>query len=529
MSGKLRTLAIAILVLALGTALLGNIPRARATVGYDVGTSTDVAALYDHMNRKIIYDGTYFWLFYWDGTVLQYRYSTNGITWAGSGNAWAEGNYGRAAGACVEYNSPYVYVVTGHESYTIWFIRGSISGTTITWGSSVRIHNSGTYYNGLGFCRLANGRLLVTYHHYATGGNAYYSDNEGVNWSSLNDGTSATITSSTGGTVLVAMTSSKAMAFWKDSSNSLWYTRYASGAWGTMTAFASTTLTAGWTYFSATASGDVVWLVYLDSSSYLKLRYWTDATSTWSSVESPYGSTAVSGAFPTISVDVLTGMVYVFWAVADNIYYVIRYTDGSYSSRQTLITETTDTITENSFCISFNSQKSTILVAYTAKTASPYVIRTYFIHSQSVHVTYYISGVSNSGKVYVSQGISVPINMANGTVTQYGNQSELILFGLPAYAFSFHGWSGTSSSNDNPWSLTLYTNRTIYATFYNTTLIGNATEGHVMDGYTFYNNSTTLRYGTFVATAGEDSIWFVLGIAGIAFLAIGLVFTARRG
>jgi hypothetical protein len=502
-----------VLSILFGLASVPGAPKARAVVGYDVGTSTDIYPLYASSNRKIIFDGSYYWVFYWDGTVLAYKYSLDCITWSGSGSAWSYSYYGRAGGACLEYNSPYVYVIQGTGSYSIRFIRGTISGTTITWGSSVQVHSSGTYYNGLGFCRLTSGRLLVTYHHYSVTAGGYYSDNEGVNWSAINDGSSAAVTSTTGGTIVVAMSSAKAMSFWKDSSNGLWYTRYASGAWGTQTQFASTTIAAGYyPNFGVTANGDFVYLAYRDSSDIIRFRYWNDTSSSWSTVEAPYSTNAQAGANPVISVDGNTGIVYVFWAIADVIYYVWRSTSGTWSSRITLISETVDTLSEGFLQCSYSQGLSRILVAYTAKASSPYVVRAYWITTQSVYITHYISGVANSGKIYSSIG-GFPANVVNGTMTQYGNGTTITFYGLPANGFIFNGWSGSIvatpwTSSDNPYTVVLYANRTIFLALANSTLTGTATAGDVASGKTFYNTTLTKRTGTLVLTgnATEDDV-----------------------
>jgi len=503
-----------------------NIPSAHAAVGYDVGTSTDSLALYNTNNRKIVYDGTYYWCFYWDGALWQYRYSMDCITWAGAGSmGWGEGYYGRNAGLCVEISGSTIYCITGHETYTIWFARGTISGTTISWAASVRVHNSGLYYNGLGFCRLSSGRLMIFYEQASNTIYAYYSDNEGVGWGTANAANVVTITSTTGGNCMVALASSGiGMAWLKDSTNGLWWIRYnqASG-WSAPSQFASTTLAAGYSQLALTADGDTVWGVYLDNSNYIRLRYWTEAGAAWSGVESPYGTTAQAGCSPIVSVDSVTGVVYIFWGLSEKIYYITRQPDGTYSGRLTLVDETTDTLNEYYVTCALKANNFRVLVMYVAKSGSPYTVRVFALITVSVWATYYIAGVNNSGKLYVSVGgVSVAANMANGTSVQYANQTSLLLMGLPAYNFAFQGFNGSKlgvawSNTSNPHTLQLYSNCSVWVWFFNAssgafTFSGNASESDVLTGHSFYNNSTTIRYGSMVIGVGGGVNAFPVGL-----------------
>jgi len=127
--------------------------------------------------------------------------------------------------------------------------------------------------------------------------------------------------------------------------------------------------------------------------------------------------------------------------------------------------------------------------------------------------------------MYTSIG-ALPANVANGTVTQYGNQTTITFYGLPANGFIFNGWSGTSSSSDNPWTVVLYTNRTVYLNLGNSTLIGNATESDVMAGQTFYNNSTSaIRTGSYVPTGGTVNYLpgIVLGMISLCVVVIWFI------
>jgi hypothetical protein len=122
-------------------------PGTRASYQVDTSTSSDATA-YSHQ-RKLIHDGTYWWAFYYNGTETVYEYSSDGSTW--SNTAQQAFNTTGMIYASLWYNdtgsSKVVYIVGDRNSASrnVYVKRGTISGTTITWGteSTVTISPAG--------------------------------------------------------------------------------------------------------------------------------------------------------------------------------------------------------------------------------------------------------------------------------------------------------------------------------------------------------------------------------------------------
>ncbi|MEM3793315.1 MAG: hypothetical protein QXS76_00250 [Candidatus Bathyarchaeia archaeon] len=98
-----------------------------------VATSTSSASVMPY-SRSTFFDGTYYWAFYFDGANTVYRYSSDGSTWSAATTLvnrpnmafWHEGNM--VYGAYGWYDGGYYVGVT--------FLKGTISGTSISWASS---------------------------------------------------------------------------------------------------------------------------------------------------------------------------------------------------------------------------------------------------------------------------------------------------------------------------------------------------------------------------------------------------------
>jgi hypothetical protein len=119
------------------------------------------------MQRKLFYDGTNFWSFYFDGTDTSYRYSTDGgLTWTDGGPAFSTTGVRRAS---IWYDSSgnYVYIVgeAGVASTNVLVRKGTVSPSShaISWGSEGTIAIS--TYTMLGktpfICMDASGYLWV--------------------------------------------------------------------------------------------------------------------------------------------------------------------------------------------------------------------------------------------------------------------------------------------------------------------------------------------------------------------------------
>ncbi|MBU0624196.1 MAG: hypothetical protein KJ672_05060, partial [Candidatus Thermoplasmatota archaeon] len=104
------------------------------------GTTTSPDATAMSYQRKLFYDGTNFWSFYWDGTDTVYKYSTDsGVTWTVGGSVFKTSGVNEASIWWDSSNSV-VYVVgdTSGAKKEVEVQKGTVSPAThaITWQAS---------------------------------------------------------------------------------------------------------------------------------------------------------------------------------------------------------------------------------------------------------------------------------------------------------------------------------------------------------------------------------------------------------
>ena len=319
---KLALVLITILVAVFAT------PTAKAQISTGI-TSAYSSALSFGIQRKLVFDGTYWWLFVWDGTYLSYYYSKDLQTWTRGGAVWSYSPYFRAGGADVRISGNTVYIAqlyysSIYYSYYVYFIKGTISGTTILWGSTVTVFSSDSYHVGGSLAIGSDGKLWIALHSYSPGVVAYYSTDGGSTWTRTTVSNSIAISASTGGVVIVPMSSGKMMVLVKDANNNLYYSIWSGSSWSSPAQIASGVAN-GWGYFSATSNGDVVYLAYVDSSGNIKfMKYtgtsWTTATTI---------ATASTTSHPVVEYDYTNKIIYIFWVNSGTIYLASSTDDGA--------------------------------------------------------------------------------------------------------------------------------------------------------------------------------------------------------
>ena len=106
------------------------------------GTTTSPAATAMSYQRKLFYDGTNFWSFYWDGTDTVYKYSIdNGSTWSASSTIYKASGVNEAS-IWWDASNSVVYVVgdTSTASVNVRLQKGTVTPatSTINWAGSDR-------------------------------------------------------------------------------------------------------------------------------------------------------------------------------------------------------------------------------------------------------------------------------------------------------------------------------------------------------------------------------------------------------
>ncbi|MCK4950069.1 MAG: hypothetical protein KAS60_08290, partial [Thermoplasmata archaeon] len=110
-------------------------------------TSSASSTAYSHQ-RKIVYDGTYFWAFYYDGDEgkTMYEYSSSGESWSNSAVSAFSTSGVNYASVWLDSDNSTIYIVgdTSASDATVITRKGTISGASISWGSEYTVTVSGS-------------------------------------------------------------------------------------------------------------------------------------------------------------------------------------------------------------------------------------------------------------------------------------------------------------------------------------------------------------------------------------------------
>jgi hypothetical protein len=135
-----------------------------ATVIASAGTISDITG--NSTNRKLIYDGTRYWAFYMkSGTsnTLFYAYSSNLTSWTETSVALETNTTQGGVTIDVLWDSANSLILVGHfnsSSGNIRYIRGVISGTTISWGANTTYVFASGLSGGLFICEDSSGYAI---------------------------------------------------------------------------------------------------------------------------------------------------------------------------------------------------------------------------------------------------------------------------------------------------------------------------------------------------------------------------------
>jgi len=344
-----------------------------------IGTSTHPDSTKHHFHRKVIFDGTYYWVFYWDGSNYVYRYSPTMHTWSDPVVLWDKLYYGRAGGLDVKLYNGIVYVTqleyTAVGGYRTWFRRGVMGDRVITWDTPVLIRQHSYFHIGGSIERSTTGRLTIPVMEWGYYIWDLYSLDEGKTWYAVSL-TNPPVGSNTGGTMVVRMLGGKLMMFMKDGYNTFTANLFNGTSW-TGFVLLNKELQTDFSDFSAVARGDIVDTVYLTSGNDLIHRRYTGS---WSSEVGVYKNVTPTSV-PALLVDDATGDLYCFWAgdpTANHIYYKRRNNaTGAWDANPTdWINESIELLTGNgvisAFFRTYGGKRGVI---YSTKTASPYNVK----------------------------------------------------------------------------------------------------------------------------------------------------------
>src|SRR5437899_8695534 len=293
------------------------------------------------LRRPVLFDGTNFWGFYNDGNTIGYEPSANGLDWVNTAvNAFTTSGMERVstwfydAGA-----SKIVYIVgdpgTGSSGTKVMVRKGTISGTTISWGNETVVtvsnnniqkrphiaRDSSGYLWVLSTNKEANGDYRVA---------AVRSNNPddvsawGTYFNLMNSGASADWNQG----MIAPLGSGNVYAIWY--SNGPIYGRlYTGGSWSGTTDTIDTTSSSVYLKGPSAVvdSSFKIHMGYTDTSGAVVYRQRTSSWSPLTTVDAGPGD-----QYPAISLDTGTGDVYAFWIASTYQIMAKKYRRGSWST-----------------------------------------------------------------------------------------------------------------------------------------------------------------------------------------------------
>ena len=348
-------------------ALTGGISSSVGTLAWAVDSATSNQATSSSNQRKLFYDGTNFWSFYFDGANTVYKYSSNGgVAWSSSTRAFTTTSGVLKASLWYDSGTGSVYLSGDTSSATeyIYMRKGTVtpSPASISWGTEVAfdistsnhpLANKNSYImkNASGAVWLCvSTKVHATQEQYnlRTASTSSGDDITGA-WTDRGNLAQGTLSNSNGVVTLLPGPLSNGIASWAIYSyDGGVYSRTHSGSgWSSTTeihAPSSGTTAENTVYAPPSAlvdDNDVVHVVYgtsnMASGNWDPDIHYTYSTSanTWSTKTTLNAAGGDVHKFPTISLDSSTGNIYVMWVKdgtsADNIE-VMKNVTGTWST-----------------------------------------------------------------------------------------------------------------------------------------------------------------------------------------------------
>ncbi len=315
------------------------------SVTVDTSTSS-TPTQYSHQ-RRVFYDGTYFWAFHDDGTTTYYTYSSTGETWM-NGYSAAFTSAGVKATSVWFYSSgsiKTVYVV-GDDAASdkeVFARRGSISGSTITWDSEalVTISTKNMVSKIAFICRDTSGYIWVASSEQEADYNfaaIRSTSTDSVSaWGTFTPLMAADIANANIYGVIVPLASGNMYGLWY-ADGTIYGKMYTAGnsTWWTSQKTINTTSSGVSTKGPSVVvdSSYNINLVFSDSTGRVIYRQRTTSWGTATVV-----TTTTNNVYPSITL--MSSDLYVFWIDSSNQITAKKYSGGSWSSISGIDTSTT--------------------------------------------------------------------------------------------------------------------------------------------------------------------------------------------
>ncbi|MFQ5883728.1 MAG: hypothetical protein ACE5IO_01350 [Thermoplasmata archaeon] len=301
--------------------------------------------------RKVVYDGTYFWSFYYDGDEgkTMYEYSSGGDSWTDTAVSAFSTTGVNYASVWLDGSSIYIVGDTSASDATVIVRKGTISGTSISWGSEYTVTVSGSNLgNKVAFIsRSSTGYIWIVSScqetNYNIAGVRSTNTDDVSAWDTRTVLRASDVTNNYVYPQVVSLSSGDMYAVWYADGN-IEGSAYDAGttSWdGTETSIATTAGAKDKMGPSVVAdSSQTLHLIYSDSSGYIQYKYKTTSGS-WTDGASDPETSSQYNFYPTLSLLTTNDNVYAFYVRGNQIY--CKYWD---SSSWTEVTLTSDTNTK---------------------------------------------------------------------------------------------------------------------------------------------------------------------------------------
>ena len=383
--------------------------------------------------RNVFYDGTNFWAFYFDGSDIQYEPSTNGLDWVGTKNlAFTTTSVRRVSTWFYDAGATkIVYIVgdTGAGS-AVRVRRGTISGTTITWGTETQVTISSQASDRTPFIsRDSGGYVWIASNNKQSNGNYRFSAVRSTNpddvstWPGFTSISNSVNNDFVQGLIL-PLNAADMYAIWYADGTIIGRV-YTSGSWGTTDTIDTTSAGVLTKAPSATVDPSFnIHFVYVDSSGAVRYRQRTSSWQAATTLDSGSGNT-----YATISRDTGTGDLYAFWISSTNQINAQKYS-GSWSP---MTLETNTNAKSRLTSIDNAGASANVAWAWTQGSGSPWDVKFSVLSS------------SLTSRTIDTSTDSTPVG--------YSHQRKLFFDGAHYWAFYFDGTNTvyTSSADASTW------------------------------------------------------------------------------
>lgn len=481
-----------------------------------VATSSSSRPTSTDFQYKTFYSNGLYWVFYFDGTNITYKTSSDGNTWtAGQSGPIETTGISFAYQFSLAFDGANIsYACQNGAGSSLVYRKGTCNSTGgITWLAAEQTVASSITATYPTICIDSNGFPWIGYENHTSTYFPYVitsSTKSGV-WTTATgfpyDLNATDSNAAVGSADVVALTSGKVVALYGISGTTfpLQAKVWNGSSWGAETTTAGSAIYSA-TDYSAVAVGSNLNLVFLNGAKTAILYSLFNSTSNSFSAPTTLESGFSAEIGPVISVDTVTNNLFVFWEgypLANDIY-VDKYTNltSSWGSPALWVAENGVTATYVLTCSASANSNGYVGLVYTNQTSNPYNVRFDPFNVNSVAVTF-TSSPAGAGYITVNgTAVTTPytVNFANpsDTYTVVANSPVGTVAGQSQYVYSSWNDSGAQTH-----SITISTSQTYTATFqlqYYLTVTG----GNSPSGAGWVNSGST-------TTASNAWIWGLSG------------------